>query len=185
MSCRSWRRTVHTIAIAFGIALAISGPTRPALASAAVQEPATIESLMAAGQRLTASQRYDDALRQYEDALALARAQARESAIARALLGRADVRLRLRQAALAGEDAREARAISQRLDDSAGIAQAARTLSAAEAALGNNELARSLITDARDRFAAIGDHLAAASAGLRLAGLIRDGSDEQVLVFNR
>ncbi len=178
-----WRRVAATLVIAAAVAVA-AGTADGMASGAAAQDPASNDSLLAEGYRLTIAKRYDEATTIYDHALALARERVREAEIASALLSRSDLRLRQRLVAPGIADAVEALEIWERLDAKDKIAQTRVMLGSLEAAQGNHQAATVLMTEAIDGYSALGDRASAARAGLRLVNIIND-IDHRVPVFTR
>ena len=147
------------------------------------QAQVSVASILDHADRLKEATRFTEAAPLYDGALATARERSGDQEIARALLGRADLRLRIRDWT-GFDDAQEALAICERLDLKPGIAQSRLLMGAFEVGRDNRPSATALIAQAIDDYTTIGDRANAARAGFRLSNLMADG-DEKQLVLTR
>lgn len=164
--------------------LPASGATATSTTSARQSAP-SLSALIDEGDRLTAARRYDEAAAIYDTSLAQARESVRDAEIARALISRADLRLRRRQVAEGLSDAREALEIFERLDARSGVARSRFVLGLLENSNGDRAAAAASITRAIEDYIAVTDLSGAARAGIRLADIIAGDADDQLRVFRQ
>lgn len=181
----SGRGNFRLIVAALVAATAVLGLDPQARAQNAAAQPvaASIDEQLDRADRLKEAKNFREAAPLYDAALAAARERATDDVIARALLGRADLYLLLRQWKPGIQDAREALSICDRLDLRLGAARASLLIGAFEAGLGNVPGAIEQFKRALALYTALGDHANAARAGFRLTGVMPDGAEsERVLL---
>ena len=182
MSSRSVRRRCLLALVAAAALVTTAGAPAPIAHAAGFQDPSPVAALVADADRLIKEQRFEEALLMYDRAVTEARERGSDQQIARALLGRSDLRLRRRIAA-GFEDAREALEISERISSMGGTARARLLLGIYEETRGNRDRASQLFAQARDEFSAMGDRENAARAAIRLSAFL-DG-DERISLLTR
>ena len=154
--------------------LVLDGAPRDMAQQASTQESASLASQLDQADRFAATKRYDEAAAVYDAALALAQERSSDPEIARALVGRADLRFRQRRSADGLADARNGLAIFERLNESTPIAWASLVLGKLENATGATENARALFTRSLETYTAAGNREGAAEAGMHLSDITRD-----------